>query len=124
MSQCGGSQFISGGTLESPKVITPEIIGGTLSSVVVDSATIVNLTSLDEASLLTVMNGLSKLPKEQLQILADAIFKALTITPTTAPTFTDETEVSTNTYGLPTARLGEPNTWIELGGACIPTYTK
>ena len=124
MSQCGGSQFVSGGTLESSKIITPEIVGGSLSSVVLDGTTITNLTSLDEASLVTVMNGLTKLPKEQLQVLADAIFKALTITPTTAPTPVDTTEVSSNTYGLPTATLGEPNTWIELGGACIPTYTK
>ena len=124
MSQCGGSQFVSGGTLENPKIITPEIVGGTLTSVALDSSTITNLIGLDDVSLITIMNGLAKLPKAQLQVLADAIFKALTITPTTPPTPVDTTEVSSNTYGLPTATLGEPNTWIELGGACIPTYTK
>ena len=119
---CGPIEFIQGGTIIDVTITSSNIQNSTISGSVLSGCTLTNLVSIDEASLRTIINAMTKLSADELRPLADALNRAASIEAANAPTEQDGATLGTVVIGDRATLLGKPSSWVKLGGKSLPAY--
>ena len=113
---CGPIEFIQGGTIIDATITSSNIQNSTISGSVLSGCTLTNLVSIDEASLRTIINAMTKLSADELRPRADALKRAASIEAANAPTEQDGATLGTVVFGDRATLLGKPSSWVKLGG--------
>lgn len=125
-NSCGEIRFLEGGTIVDSTIASSMITNSSISNSVVDTSGITNLTSIDDASALKIVQAIAALPENELQILVNAIQDLLTATVPVSSVVTACTEgvIPGAVYGGTSALLGEPTKFAAFGNGVVPVYTE
>ena len=119
---CGPIEFIQGGTIIDATITSSSIQNSTISGSVLSGCTLTNLVSIDDASLRTIINAMTKLSDAELRPLADALHHVATIEAAEQPAGQDGAVLGTTVIGDRATLLGKPASWVKLGGKSLPAY--
>ena len=76
---CGPIEFMQGGTLMDVTITGSTIQNSEISGSTLSGCTLTNLVAVDDASLRTIINAMTKLSDAELRPLADALHRVATI---------------------------------------------
>lgn len=74
---CGSVEVMTGGTLQGVAIVNSDIIGGTISGATITGGSLNGLQGVDQATSITLMEGISNLPADRLTPLATAVASAM-----------------------------------------------
>lgn len=119
---CGPIDFMQGGTLLDVTITGATIQNSEISGSTLRGCTLTNLVAVDDASLRTIINAMTKLSADELRPLADALNRAASIEAAKAPAEQDGATLGTVVIGDRATLLGKPSSWVKLGGKSLPAY--
>lgn len=119
---CGSIDFMQGGTLIDVTITGSTIQNSEISSSTLSGCTLTNLVAVDDASLRTIINAMTKLSDAELRPLADALHRVATIEAAEQPAGKDGAVLGTTVIGDRATLLGKPSSWVKLGGKSLPAY--
>ena len=119
---CGPIEFMQGGTLMDVTITGSTIQNREISGSTLSGCTLTNLVAVDDASLRTIINAMTKLSDAELRPLADALHRVATIEAAEQPAGQDGAVLGTTVIGDRATLLGKPSSWVKLGGKSLPAY--
>ena len=119
---CGPIEFMQGGTLMDVTITGSTIQNSEISGSTLIGCTLTNLVAIDDASLRTIINAMTKLSDAELRPLADALHRVATIEAAEQPAGQDGAVLGTTVIGDRATLLGKPSSWVKLGGKSLPAY--
>lgn len=119
---CGPIEFMQGGTLMDVTITGSTIQNSEISGSTLSGCTLTNLVAVDDASLRTIINAMTKLADAELRPLADALHRVATIEAAEQPAGQDGAVLGTTVIGDRATLLGKPSSWVKLGGKSLPAY--
>lgn len=121
-SNCGPIDFMQGGTLLDVTITGATIQNSEISGSTLRGCTLTNLVAVDDASLRTIINAMTKLSDAELRPLADVLHRVATIEAAGQPAGQDGSVLGTTVIGDRATLLGKPSSWVKLGGKSLPAY--
>lgn len=123
-NSCGEIRFLEGGTIVDSTIATSNITQSSVSNSTVDTSSITNLTSVDDASALKIVQAIAALPPSELQILANAVQELLTTSVPVSSVYTKCTNgvIPGAVYGGADTLLGKPAQFATFGDGVVPVY--
>ena len=123
-NSCGEIRFLEGGTIVDSTIATSNITQSSVSNSTVDTSSITNLTSVDDASALKIVQAIAALPPSELQILVNVIQELLAATVPASDVDTTCTNgvIPGAVYGGTDALLGKPVQFAAFGNGVVPVY--
>ena len=119
---CGPVEFMQGGTLLDVTITGSNIQNSEISGSTLSGCTLTNLVSVDDASLRTIINAMTRLSDDELRPLADALHRVATVEAARQPAGQDGAVLGTTVIGDRATLLGKPSSWVKLGGKSLPAY--
>ena len=119
---CGPIEFMQGGTLLDVTITGATIQNSEISGSTLRGCTLTNLVAVDDASLRTIINAMTKLSDAELRPLADALHRVATVEAAGQPAGQDGSVLGTTVIGDRATLLGKPSSWVKLGGKSLPAY--
>lgn len=119
---CGPIDFMQGGTLLDVTITGATIQNSEISGSTLRGCTLTNLVAVDDASLRTIINAMTKLSDAELRPLADALHRVATVEAAGQPAGQDGAVLGTTVIGDRATLLGKPSSWVKLGGKSLPAY--
>lgn len=119
---CGPIDFMQGGTLLDVTITGATIQNSEISGSTLRGCTLTNLVAVDDASLRTIINAMTKLSDAELRPLADALHRVATVETAGQPAGQDGSVLGTTVIGDRATLLGKPSSWVKLGGKSLPAY--
>lgn len=119
---CGPIDFMQGGTLLDVTITGATIQNSEISGSTLRGCTLTNLVAVDDASLRTIINAMTKLSDAELRPLADALHRVATVEAAGQPAGQDGSVLGTTVIGDRATLLGKPSSWVKLGGKALPAY--
>lgn len=119
---CGPIDFMQGGTLLDVTITGATIQNSEISGSTLRGCTLTNLVAVDDASLRTIINAMTKLSDAELRPLADALHRVATVEAAGQPAGQDGSVLGTTVIGDRATLLGKPSSWVKLGGKSLPAY--
>ena len=119
---CGPIDFMQGGTLLDVTITGATIQNSEISGSTLRGCTLTNLVAVDDASLRTIINAMTKLSDAELRPLADALHRVATVEAAEQPAGQDGAVLGTTVIGDRATLLGKPSSWVKLGGKSLPAY--
>ena len=119
---CGPVEFMQGGTLMDVTITGSTIQNSEISGSTLSGCTLTNLVAVDDASLRTIINAMTKLSDAELRPLADALHRVATLEAAGQPAGQDGAVLGTTVIGDRATLLGKPSSWVKLGGKSLPAY--
>ena len=119
-TNCGPIEFMQGGTLLNVTIAGSNIQNSEISGSTLSGCTLTNLVAVDDASLRTIINAMTKLSDAELRPLADALHRVATVEAAGQPAGQDGSVLGTTVIGDRATLLGNPSSWVKLGGRSLP----
>ena len=119
---CGPIEFMQGGTLMDVTITGSTIQNSGSGGSTLSGCTLTNRVAVDDASLRTIINAMTKLSDAELRPLADALHRVATIEAAEQPAGQDGAVLGTTVIGDRATLLGKPSSWVKLGGKSLPAY--
>lgn len=119
---CGPIDFMQGGTFLDVTITGATIQNSEISGSTLRGCTLTNLVAVDDDSLRTIINAMTKLSDAELRPLADALHRVATVEAAGQPAGQDGSVLGTTVIGDRATLLGKPSSWVKLGGKSLPAY--
>jgi hypothetical protein len=113
---------MQGGTLMDVTITGSTIQNSEISGSTLSGCTLTNLVAVDDASLRTIINAMTKLSDAELRPLADALHRVATVEAAGQPAGQDGAVLGTTVIGDRATLLGKPSSWVKLGSKSLPAY--